>query len=92
MIGGMQGYCKGDAEWHRETRSQATPMSSQMITMARMLEEKDDQIAALTAQRDIGVEFIKMLIREIPRTMGGFNINLLMDDAQAALAKIKEQK
>jgi len=31
------------------TRSQATPASSQMITMARIIEERDETIAALEA-------------------------------------------
>ena len=34
------------------TRSQATPASSQMITMARIIEERDETIAALEKQRD----------------------------------------
>lgn len=34
------------------TRSQATPESSQMITMARMIEERDDELHILRAENE----------------------------------------
>ena len=53
--------------------------------MARKLDELEKQNKML-------VNFLEMVKKEIPRTMGEFNLKLLAEDIDGLLATVKESK